>query len=73
MTWLIGFYSTLMVAYAMFMLTPSENEAVSVACRVVLLIVANALLMIASDCYEKLKSRIKALEDKLNNKEDNKQ
>lgn len=68
MTWLLGFSSILMASYAMLVAAPSENEVVWDICRIVLLIAANVLLMIASDCYEKLKSRIKALEDKENTK-----
>ena len=68
MTWLLGFASILMASYAMLVAAPSENEVVWDICRIVLLIATNVLLMIASDCYEKLKSRIKALEDKENTK-----
>lgn len=69
MTWLLGFYSTLMMAYAASILEPFENDIVNFVIRFVILLVANVLLMIASDHYDKLKSRIKALEDKLNDKE----
>lgn len=72
MTWLLGMSATLLTSYVMFVLVPFENEVISIACRIVTLVAANVLLMIASDCYEKLKSRIKALEDKLNDKEDGK-
>lgn len=71
MTWLLGFASILMASYLMLSATPSENEVVWNICRIVILIVANALLMIASDCYDKLKSRIKTLEDKVENNADN--
>ena len=68
MIWLLGFATMLMTSYAMLVAAPSENEVVWDICRIVLLIAANVLLMIASDCYDKLKSRIKALEDKENTK-----
>jgi hypothetical protein len=72
MTWLIGLASSIMAGYSILVCCPSENEVVNIICRVVLLIVANTLLMIASDKYEQLKSRIKVLEDKLNDKEEHK-
>lgn len=72
MTWLIGLASSIMAGYSILVCCPSENEVANIVCRVVLLLVANSLLMIASDKYDKLKSRIKALEDKLNDKEERK-
>ena len=72
MTWLIGLASSILAGYSILVCCPSENEVANIVCRVVLLLVANTLLMIASDKYDKLKSRIKALEDKLNNEEENK-
>lgn len=72
MTWLIGLASSILAGYSILVCCPSENEIVNIVCRVVFLLVANTLLMIASDKYDKLKSRIKALEDKLNDKEENK-
>ena len=69
MTWLIGLASSIMAGYSILVCCPSENEVANIVCRVVLLLVANTLLMSASDKYDKLKSRIKALEDKLNDKE----
>lgn len=71
MTWLLGFYSTLMLAYAASILEPFENDIVNFVVRFVILAVANALLMIASDHYNKLKSRIKTLEDKVENNAEN--
>ena len=67
MTWLLGFYSTLMIAYAASILEPFENDIVNFVIRFVILLVANVLLAIASDHYEKLKSRVKTLEDKVEN------
>ena len=72
MTWLIGMSSALLTSYAMLVSNPFENDVINVICRITLLLVANVLLTIASDHYEKLKSRIKALEDKLNDKEEHK-
>lgn len=72
MTWLIGIASSILTGYSILVCCPFENEIANIVCRVVLLLVANTLLMIASDKYDKLKSRIKALEDKLNNKEEHK-
>lgn len=71
MTWLLGFYSNLMLVYAASILEPFENDIVNFVIRFVLLAVANTLLMIASDHYDKLKSRIKTLEDKVENNAEN--
>ena len=72
MTWLIGLASSVLAGYSILVCCPFENEVANIICRVVLLIVANTLLMKASDKYEQLKSRIRALEDKLNDKEKHK-
>ena len=72
MIWLIGLASSVLAEYSIIVCCPFENEVTNIVCRVVLLLVANTLLMIASNKYDKLKSRIKALEDKLNDKEDTK-
>lgn len=72
MTWLIGIASSVLAGYSILVCCPFENEVANIVCRVVFLLVANTLLMIASDKYDKLKSRIKALEDKLNDRENSK-
>lgn len=71
MTWLLGLASILMASYVMLVAAPSGNEVVWNICRIVILIAANVLLMIADDCYDKLKSRIKTLEDKVENNAEN--
>jgi hypothetical protein len=54
------------------MLHPFENEIANGVCFILLAVTFNILLCIAEDKEEKLKSRIKKLEDKLDNKEENK-
>lgn len=69
MTWLIGMASAILAGYSILVCCPFENEITNIACRFVFMLVANTLLMIANDKYDKLKSRIKALEDKVENNE----
>lgn len=69
MTWLIGIASALLSGYSIFVCCPFDSEIINIVCRVVFVLAANILLMFARKEEDKLKSRIKALEDKLNDKE----
>ena len=71
MIWLVGMASALLSAYAVCVVG-LEDSVLTIICRIVLVIAANIMLWFASNHYETLKSRIKALEDKLNEKEDTK-
>ena len=69
MSWLIGFASILISLYSVLMLHPFDSDVANTICFILLGITFSAILCIAADKEEKLKSRIKALEDKLNDKE----
>ena len=71
MIWLVGMASSLLSAYAICVVG-LEDSVLAIICRIVLVITANIMLWIANNRYEKLTSRIKALEDKLNAKEEHK-
>ena len=68
MIWLIEFGMTALCAYIGFVVG-CEDSTLIIICRAVFLVAFNILLYCANKCYEKLKSRIKALEDKLKDEE----
>ena len=72
MSWLIGFASILISLYSVLMLHPFDSDVANTICFIVLGTTFSVLLSIAADKEEALKSRIKALEDKLNDKEERK-
>ena len=66
MIWLVGMASSLLTGYAIFCVG-CETTTLTIICRIVLLLAANVMLWFANDHYEKLKSRIKALEKQVEN------
>ena len=62
-------YVMLMMFYTVFSFHPLEDATINLICSSVCLVLSGVCLYIAYDRYDKLKSRIKALEDKLNDKE----
>lgn len=65
MIWLIGMASSLLTAYAIWVTGIEDNSTLTIVFRIILILAANILLWVANNHYEKLKSRIKTLEDKV--------
>ena len=72
MVWIIGVASCLISLYSVLTLHPFESDVANIICFTVLGVTFNILLAIANSHYEDLKSRIDALEEKLNDKEETK-
>lgn len=60
------------LVYTILTYHPFENATLNTICCAVSLVLYVILMQVADGCYDKLKSRIKALEDKLNDKENSK-
>lgn len=65
-------YVMSMMFYTVFSFHPLENTTINCICSCVCLVLGGIFMYVAYDCYDKFKSRIKALEDKLNDKEERK-
>ena len=53
-----------MSIYTVLTFHPLANEYLNRFCTIMALVMYAVMMQIASNCYDKLKSRIKALEDK---------
>ena len=69
MIYCVGMASMLIAFYFGLTFCPFESEVVNTICFITLPILFMIVLAVASSFEEKLTDRIKALEDKLNNKE----
>ena len=69
MIYCVGIASMLIAFYFGLTFCPFENEVINTICFIALPILFMIVLAVASSLEEKLTDRIKALEDKLNDKE----
>ena len=70
MAFLIGLASIAISCYIALTIHPFESDVANIICFVGLSFLSTILLCIASDHEDKMNERIKALENKLKNKEE---
>lgn len=72
MSYCVGLASMFAALFVTLTLYPLENNTIMTICMIALPTLFMIMLAVANDCEEKLTDRIKALEDKLNDKEERK-